>query len=103
MATPPLSVTAEPRFEPPSLNCTVPVGVPVAGATGLTVAVNVTDWPKTDGFVDEATVVVVAATAVTTGEVPILVGVPPLCFVFVVNVFGPAAVGAVTPLKVTVN
>ena len=29
----------------PSLKVTLPVGVPVAGETGLTVAVNVTDWP----------------------------------------------------------
>ena len=31
-----------PKVAPPSLNVTVPVAVPVAGATGLTVAVNVT-------------------------------------------------------------
>jgi hypothetical protein len=35
---------------------TVPVGVPAPGDTALTVAVNVTDWPKTDGFTDEVTV-----------------------------------------------
>lgn len=44
---------------PPSRNVTVPVGVPDPGATGETVAVNVTDCPKTDGFTDEVTVVVV--------------------------------------------
>jgi hypothetical protein len=48
---------AVPRVEAPSRKVTVPVGVPVAGATGLTVAVNVTAWPNTDGFTDEVTVV----------------------------------------------
>ena len=41
------------------MKMTVPVGVPLPGAVGLTVAVKVTDWPKTEGFADETTVVVV--------------------------------------------
>ena len=45
----------------PSLKLTVPVGVPAPGETALTVAVKVTDWPETDGFAEEATVVVVLA------------------------------------------
>jgi hypothetical protein len=45
----------------PSRNVTVPVGVPVPGGFTVTVAVNVTDWPKTDGLAEDATVVVVAA------------------------------------------
>ncbi len=45
----------------PSRKFTVPVGVPAPGATIATVAVNVTLCPKTDGFTDEATVVVVLA------------------------------------------
>ncbi len=45
----------------PSLKVTVPVGVPAPGGFTLTVAVNVTDWPKTDGLIEEATVVVVGA------------------------------------------
>jgi hypothetical protein len=45
----------------PSLKVTVPVGVPDPGDTGLTVAVSVTDWPKTEGFTEEVTVVVVFA------------------------------------------
>jgi hypothetical protein len=49
-----------PRVETPSRNVTVPVGVPVAGGTGLTVAVNVTPWPNTDGSSELDTVVVVA-------------------------------------------
>ena len=41
VACPPLSVPV-PRLVAPSRNVTVPVGVPAAGATGLTVAVSVT-------------------------------------------------------------
>jgi hypothetical protein len=41
----------------PSRKVTVPVGVPDPGDTALTVAVNVTDWPKTDGFTELVTVV----------------------------------------------
>jgi hypothetical protein len=43
----------------PSRNVTVPVGVPVPG--GVTVAVKVTDWPKTDGLADDVSVVAVVA------------------------------------------
>ena len=39
----------------PSLNVTVPVGVPLP----LTVAVKVTCWPNVDGFDDDVSVVVV--------------------------------------------
>ena len=45
----------------PSVKVTVPVGVPVPGATTATVAVNVTDWPTTDGDPDDTTAVLVAA------------------------------------------
>ena len=45
----------------PSLNVTEPVGVPVPGAETLTVAVKVTDCPKTDGFALDTTAVVVAS------------------------------------------
>ena len=38
----------------PSLNITVPVGVPVP----LTVAVNITDWPTLLGFTEDANVTV---------------------------------------------
>src|SRR2546429_7670629 len=40
----------------PSLSVTVPVGVPEPVA-GFTVAVNVTAWPKADGFNEEINVV----------------------------------------------
>jgi hypothetical protein len=63
VAWPPLSAFApQPVIVvPPSLKFTVPVGVPDPGATALTVAVKVIDWPVTEGFADEATVVVVSA------------------------------------------
>jgi hypothetical protein len=35
----------------------MPVGTPVEGATGLTVAVKVTDWPGRAGLRDDTTVV----------------------------------------------
>ena len=60
VATPPLSI-GEPSTVEPSMKMTVPVGVPLPGAVGLTVAVKVTDWPKTEGFADETTEVVVAS------------------------------------------
>ncbi len=50
-----------PRVLVPSRNVTVPVGVPVPGGFTVTVAVKVTDWPKTDGLTDDVSVVVVAA------------------------------------------
>jgi hypothetical protein len=37
----------------PSRKVTVPVGVPVAGATAETVAVKVTDWPGSDGLTED--------------------------------------------------
>jgi hypothetical protein len=45
----------------PSINVTVPVGVPAPGETALTVAVKWTGWPKTEGFWLEATVVELSA------------------------------------------
>ena len=50
---------------PLSWKATVPVGVPVPGSTEATFAVKVTDVPNADGFVPEATVVVVEALATT--------------------------------------
>src|ERR1043166_2233161 len=40
---------------------TEPVGVPAPGGTALTVAVKVTDWPKTEGLAEEAREVVLLA------------------------------------------
>jgi hypothetical protein len=56
IALPELRV-AVPKLVEPFLKVTFPVGV-VPNA-GLTVAVNVTAWPNTDGFAEEASVVVV--------------------------------------------
>ena len=39
----------------------MPVGVPAPGAVTLTVAVNVTLWPKTVGFTEVANAIVVLA------------------------------------------
>src|SRR5882724_11396325 len=46
---------------PPAWKFTVPIGVPEPGAVTLTVAVNVTDWPETDGLGEEVTAVLVEA------------------------------------------
>lgn len=43
----------------PSMNATLPVGTPEP-EEGVTMAVNVTDCPVTDGFTEEVTVVAVA-------------------------------------------
>ena len=78
VAMPPLSVPV-PIGLPPSRNVTVPVEVPAPGVTGETVAVNVTDWPNTDGFTDEVTVVAVSALFTTCG-LPVREPVLPLKF-----------------------
>lgn len=61
VATPePFSVPV-PSVVAPSLNVTLPVGVPEPGAETVTVAVKVTDCPKTDGFTLEMSAVVVGS------------------------------------------
>lgn len=50
---------AAPRLLAPSLNCTVPVGGLVFAA-GVTVAVNITFCPMSDGLIDAKTIVVVS-------------------------------------------
>src|SRR5207302_8983858 len=57
----PANVVVGAAHVPPSMKVTDPVGVPEAGATTLTVAVNVTDCPNTEGFADAGTTVVVLA------------------------------------------
>ena len=49
----------EPWSTPSIVNWTMPSGVPTSGSSAVTVAVNVTCWWKADGFVDDATPVVV--------------------------------------------
>ena len=63
VATPePLSVWAEPRGEPPSMNWTLPVGVAeLPDEALLTAAVKVTDWPKNEGLLLDVTAVEVVA------------------------------------------
>ena len=57
----PLVSVPVPNTVAPFLNVTVPVGVPLPGATAATVAVNVTDWSNTEGLCDEITLVELAA------------------------------------------
>jgi hypothetical protein len=47
----------------PDRKVTAPVGVPAV--EGVTVALNVTDSPKSDGFSEEVNLVVVESTSVT--------------------------------------
>ena len=61
VAEPEVSVTAEPIALPLSKNWTVPVAVPAPGAVAATVAVKVTDSPKTEGFTEDVNAVVVFA------------------------------------------
>src|SRR5947207_15576128 len=59
-AVPVASSVADPIVVVPSLKETEPVGTPVAGATGRTVAVSVTACPTVDGLGEAVRVVVVA-------------------------------------------
>ena len=82
-AVPLLNVTGEPRLATPSLNCTVPVGVPTPRATDATVAVNVVDCPNTKGLAEEVSAVVLRARFTTCGFVfsdpvlPVKFALPP--------------------------
>src|SRR5262249_37320378 len=68
VATPLPSRVPVPRTLAPSLNVTVPVGVPAPGATAVTVAVNVTAWPNTEGAAVDVSVVAALA-LLRVGEV----------------------------------
>ena len=57
MAPPLLFRVPVPIVVAPSVNVAMPVGVPVPGETAVTVAVNVTAWPKTDGVPEVVSVV----------------------------------------------
>ena len=72
VAEPEVKVIAEPMALPLSKNWTVPVAVPAPGETAATVAVNVTDCPKTEGFTEDVNAVVVLA-LVTTWLTAVLV------------------------------
>ena len=60
MAVPSAPSGAVPSTVVPSSNVTVPVGVPVDPALGVTVAVKVTIWPMVEELGEELTVVVSA-------------------------------------------
>src|SRR5439155_21134157 len=60
VAVPELSATGACGV-PSMVKVTVPLGVPEPGETALTVAVNVTVWPETDGLAEETTVVALLA------------------------------------------
>ena len=64
VAVPPLRVTVLSAVLP-SMKTTLPVGVPIPGLTTLTVAVNITLWPNTDGFVAEVNPVLLLALPTT--------------------------------------
>src|SRR5207247_3581011 len=70
-----------PRMVEPSLKVTVPVGVPAPGLFAVTVAVNVTACPDSDGLAEELTTVAVLAfftVSVSVLEVlPLKVASPP--------------------------
>ena len=71
----------DPRLLLPSLNCTVPVGVPLPGAVTLMVAVKVTNCPENEGLGEEVTAVLVGASLTTClklGEVLVVKLVSPL-------------------------
>jgi hypothetical protein len=73
VATPPVRLTGLPKFVPSMTNCTVPVGVPLAAAVTLTVAVKLTFWPDTDGLTEELTNVLVVALVTVCVREPVLV------------------------------
>ena len=64
-ATPPLSEPV-PSGVAPAKNVTEPVGGPTNGTALATVAVKVTAWPYTVGFIEEDSAVVVPAWATLT-------------------------------------
>ena len=97
VAEPEVKVIAEPMALPLSKNWTVPVAVPAPGETAATVAVNVTDCPKTEGLVEDVNVVVVFARMLATcTALPLLI-----VLVVIIAVRLPVAFGGV--VKLTVN
>jgi hypothetical protein len=69
----PADIVPVPRVTVPSRNVTVPVTVATV-VLPVTVAVNVTLCPNTDGLADEATVVVVLACVTVRGSQALTVG-----------------------------
>jgi len=65
VAEPEVKVIAEPMALPLSKNWTVPLAVPAPGEPAATVAVKVTDSPKTESVAEDVKVVVVLALLTT--------------------------------------
>lgn len=61
VAAPLFKMAGAPKLLAPSLNCTMPVGVPEPGSAAETVAVNVTICPKEDGLTEDETLVELAS------------------------------------------
>ena len=78
VAVPPVPTATVPRTTLPSLNVTVPVGVPPPGATAATVAVKVTAWPVTAGLTDDPRATVVAARLTVTATAAEVLSAKPL-------------------------
>ena len=78
VAVPPVPTATVPRTTLPSLNVTVPVGVPAPGATAATVAVKVTAWPVTAGLTDDRRATVVAARLTVTAAAAEVLSAKPL-------------------------
>src|SRR6476619_4412722 len=93
---PAFRVTGGPAFDPSMTNWTVPVGIPEAGATGPTVAVNVTVCPGVDGLADDVTVVVVLA--LLTAIAPLVPVMAALTVSVPVMVCGPAVLSVALKL-----
>src|SRR3982751_1550695 len=77
VALPPVPTATVPRTTLPSLNVTVPVGVPPPGATAATVAVKVTARPVTAGLTDDRRATVVAAGLTATAVAAEVLGAKP--------------------------
>jgi hypothetical protein len=91
VATPDPFKVPVPIVAAPSLNVTVPVGVP---GDPVTVAVNVTDWPYVEGLGEDVTLVVVAFLMT---RVPVAVFVASAT-AWTVKVYVPSGVAAVVPM-----
>src|SRR5215212_4674826 len=79
VAVPPAPTGTVPRITVPSLNVTVPVGVPAPGATAATVAAKVTAWPVAAGLTDDPRATVVAARLTVTAAAAELLLANPRC------------------------
>src|SRR5258708_38176906 len=70
VAVPPVPTATVPRTAFPSLNVTVPVGVPTPGAKTATGAVKGTAWPGTAGVTDDPPFAFGAARSTLTPPAP---------------------------------